>query len=145
MKILPLYERIARQSGDSAVLLDYLERRVATSDVTLGEVREAIDLAVALHRDDRMEPLLLRLVDIAADRTAGRDDATWALMELLRIKKSAGALDAAARILERAASVMPLERVMPLARDLAERAARAGQPASGRGAARALADQRPGR
>ena len=108
------------------MLLDYLERRVATSDVTLGEVREAIDLAVALHRDDRMEPLLLRLVDIAADRTGGHDDATWALMELLRIKKSAGALDAAARILERAASVMPLERVMPLARDLAERAARAG-------------------
>src|SRR5262249_1406566 len=35
-------------------------------------------------------------------------------------------LEAAARILERAADLLPLERVMPLARDLAERAGRAG-------------------
>ena len=35
VKILPLYERIARQSGDDAVLFDYLERRVATPDVTV--------------------------------------------------------------------------------------------------------------
>jgi hypothetical protein len=126
VKILPLYERIARQSGDDAVLLDYLERRVAAPDVTRGEVREAVDLAVALHRDDRLEPLLVRLADIAADRTDGRDDATWALFELLRIKKAAGQLEAAARILERAANLLPLERVMPLARDLAERAGRAG-------------------
>ena len=126
VKILPLYERIARQSGDDAVLLDYLERRVATSDVTHREVREAVDLAVALHRDDRLEPLLVRLLDIAADRADGREDATWALFELLRIKKAAGQLDAAAQILQRATELLPLERVVPLARDLAERAGRSG-------------------
>ena len=81
---------------------------------------------MALHRDDRMEPLLMRLADVAADNADGRDDATWALHELLRIKKAAGDLDAAARVLERAADLLPLERVMPLARDLAERAGRAG-------------------
>ena len=126
VKILPLYERIARQSGDDVVLLDYLERRVATSDVTHREVREAVDLAVALHRDDRLEPLLVRLLDIAADRADGREDATWALFELLRIKKGAGQLDAAAQILQRATELLPLERVVPLARDLAERAGRSG-------------------
>ncbi|HXU00707.1 MAG TPA: tetratricopeptide repeat protein, partial [Polyangia bacterium] len=126
VKILPLYERIARQSGDDAVLLDYLERRVATDDVTHREVREAIDLAVALHRDDRLEPLLLRLVDIAAGQADGRDDATWALFELLRIKKAGGNLDAAAQILQRAAELLPVERVVPLARDLAEMAGRSG-------------------
>ena len=126
VKILPLYESIARQSGDDAVLLDYLERRVAASDVTHREVREAVDLAVALHRDDRLEPLLVRLLDIAADRPDGREDATWALFELLRIKKAAGELDAAAQILQRATELLPLERVVPLARDLAERAGRSG-------------------
>jgi len=126
VKILPLYERIARQSGDDAVLLDYLERRVATPDVTHREVREAIDLAVALHRDDRLEPLLMRLLDIAAGNPDGREDATWALFELLRIKKAAGNLDAAAQILQRASELLPMERVVPLARDLAERAGRSG-------------------
>ena len=91
------------------------------------EVREAVDLAVALHRDDRMEPLLVRLADIAAERADGRDDATWALLELLRIKKAAGDLDAAAQHpAARRGACCPLERVMPLARDLAERAGRAG-------------------
>ena len=133
VKILPLYERIARQSGDGAVLLDYLERRVAAPDVTIAEVREAIDAAVALNRDDRLEPLLLRLADVAVDRADGHEAATWALLELLRIKKGAGDLDAAARILERAAEVLPIERVMPLARDLAERAGRAGNLRLGAG------------
>jgi tetratricopeptide (TPR) repeat protein len=126
VKILPLYERIARQSGDDGVLLDYLERRVGAADATVNEVREAVDLAVALHRDDRLEPLLMRLADIAAARPEGRDDATWALFELLRIKKAAGDLDAAAHILQRAAELLPVERVLPLARDLAERAGRSG-------------------
>jgi hypothetical protein len=126
VKILPLYERIARQSGDDGVLLDYLERRVAAPDASVSEVREAVDLALALHRDDRLEPLLLRLADIAAGRPEGRDDATWALFELLRIKKAAGDLDAAAHILQRAAELLPVERVLPLARDLAERAGRSG-------------------
>jgi tetratricopeptide (TPR) repeat protein len=126
VKILPLYERIARQSGDDAVLLDYLERRVATPEVTSRDVREAIDLAVALHRDDRVEPLLTRLADIAADRADGREDATWALFELLRIKKTAGDLDAAAHILQRASELLPLDRVVPFAHDLAERAGRSG-------------------
>ena len=67
-----------------------------------------------------------RLLDIAADRADGREDATWALFELLRIKKAAGELDAAARILQRATELLPLERVVPLARDLAERAGRSG-------------------
>jgi tetratricopeptide (TPR) repeat protein len=126
VKILPLYERIARQSGDGAVLLDYLERRAAMPDVELGEVREAIDLAVALHYTDRLEPLLARLATMAAARADGRGDATWALLELLRIKKAAGDLEAAADVLGRAAEVMPLEQVMPLARELAERAGQAG-------------------
>ena len=126
VKILPLYERIARASGDDAVLFDYLERRVATPDVSPREVREAIDLAVALNREERMEPLLVRLADVAAERGDGREDATWALFELLRIKKAAGDLDAAAHILQRASELLPLDRVVPLARDLAERAGRSG-------------------
>ena len=39
----------------------------------------------------------MRLADLAVDRADGRDDATWALLELLRIKKAAGDLEAAAR------------------------------------------------
>ena len=85
-----------------------------------------------------MEPLLVRLADVAAERGDGREDATWALFELLRIKKAAGDLDAAAHILQRASELLPLDRVVPLARVRgARRPLR--QPAPGRGAAGAPA------
>jgi tetratricopeptide (TPR) repeat protein len=126
VRILPLYERVARQSGDERTLLDYLERRAATAEATIGEVREAIDLAVALDRPDRIEPLLLRLADIAAERPDGRGHATWALLELIQRKKAAGDLEGAARALERSAELLDLERVLELASELSERAARAG-------------------
>src|SRR5439155_15477322 len=128
VKILPLYERIARQSGDERLLLDYLERHAATPAATVGEVREAVDLAVAQGAADRVEPLLLRLAELAAPRPESRRDAAWALLELIQRKRAAGDLEGAARILERAAEteVIDLERVMTLARELADRAARAG-------------------
>jgi Tfp pilus assembly protein PilF len=89
-------------------------------------VREAVDLAMALGREDRLQALLLRLTDVASAVDERRDDAAWALLELLRIKKAAGDLDGAANALARAAEVLPFDRVLPLARDLADRAGRAG-------------------
>jgi tetratricopeptide (TPR) repeat protein len=128
VKILPLYERIARQSGDEHLLLDYLERRAATPSATVAEVREAVDLAVALSEAVRVEPLLLRLAELAAKRTEGRRDAAWAFLELIQLKRAAGDLEGAARALERAAEAeaVELERLLTLSRDLAERAGRAG-------------------
>jgi tetratricopeptide (TPR) repeat protein len=128
VKILPLYERIARQSGDERLLLDYLERQAQTPAATMAEVREAVDLAVALGEQARVEPLLARLADLAGDRPEGRRDAAWALLELIQLKKAAGDLEGAARALERAADtqVVELDRVMTLARELAERASSAG-------------------
>jgi tetratricopeptide (TPR) repeat protein len=128
VKILPLYERIARQSGDERLLLDYLERQAATPAATLAEVREAVDLAVALDEPARVEPLLARLAELASQRPEGKRDAAWALLELIALRKTAGDLEGAARALERAAEteVVDLERVMTLARELAERAARVG-------------------
>ena len=72
--ILPLYERVARASGDERMLFDYLERRATSASVTVAEVREAVDLALALGRDDRVEALLLRLADLGgtAARAQGR-------------------------------------------------------------------------
>jgi tetratricopeptide (TPR) repeat protein len=128
VKILPLYERIARQSGDERLLLDYLERQAETPAATFSEVREAVDLAVALGETARVEPLLGRLAELAAARPEGRRDAAWALLELIQLRKTAGDLDGAARALERAAEteLVDLERVMALARELASRAAEAG-------------------
>ena len=145
VKILPLYERIARQSGDEHLLLDYLERQAATPAATHAEVREAVDLAVALGETARVLPLLERLAEIAAGQPDGRRDAAWALLELIQLKRTSDDLEGAARALERAAEteVIELERVMVLARDLAERAARAGNLHLGAGLLERLRSRAP--
>jgi tetratricopeptide (TPR) repeat protein len=128
VKILPLYERIARHSGDERLLLDYLERRAATPAITVAEAREAVDLAVALGEAARVEPLLVKLADIGSKAPEGRRDAAWASLELVHRRKSAGDLEGAAEALGRAAAtnVVDPERCTMLARELAERAAKAG-------------------
>jgi tetratricopeptide (TPR) repeat protein len=125
-EILPLYERVARQSGDERILLDYLERRAGTPGATVAEVREAVDLAVASNRPERVEPLLVRLADLAATQPDGGADVTWAMLELVHRRKASGDFEGAAQALERAAERLEPDRVMALARDLSERAARAG-------------------
>ena len=127
VKILPLYERIARQSGDDAVLLDYLERRVATPDV-IGRrgSRGRRPGRGARPRRRAWSRCCSGWPTSRPSAADGRDDAAWALFELIRIKKAAGDLDARRALLQRAAELLPLERVVPLARDLAERAGRAG-------------------
>ena len=128
VKILPLYERIARSSGDERLLLDYLERRAATPAITVAEAREAVDLAVALGESARVEPLLVRLAEVGSAAPEGRRDAAWASLELVQRRKSAGDLEGAAEALGRAAeaNVVEPERCTLLARELAERAAKAG-------------------
>ena len=125
-KILPLYERVARQSGDEQMLLDYLERRCATATVTVAEAREAVDLAVALQRADRIEPLLLRLAEVASERPGAEKEATWALLELVQRRKVAGDLEAAAAALEQVSDRLDPERVLSLSNELSERATRSG-------------------
>ena len=94
----------------------------------MAEAREAVDLAVALGESARVEPLLVKLAEVGAADPAGRRDAAWASLELVQRRKSAGDLDGAAEALGRAAeaNVIEPERCTLLARELAERAAKAG-------------------
>ncbi|HSS39364.1 MAG TPA: hypothetical protein VLT58_11390, partial [Polyangia bacterium] len=148
VKILPLYERIARQSGDERLLLDYLERRATTPAITVAEAREAVDLAVALGESDRVDPLLVKLAEIGAKdpAAAGRRNAAWASLELVQRKKSSGDLEGAAQALERAAAsdVVDPEKVGALARELADRAAKAGHHRLGAALLERLRARAPG-
>ena len=113
VKILPLYERIARQSGDErrAARLPRAAGRHVRRHARRGRARRSIwrsrfTATIAWSR------CCCGCVDIAADRADGREDATWALFELLRDQEGRRRSSTrAARILERAAELLPLERV----------------------------------
>ncbi|MBK7078252.1 MAG: hypothetical protein IPH44_38905 [Myxococcales bacterium] len=71
---MALYERVARNGGDSELLLDFLEKRAQLAGATPSQIREAVDMAVELGQGGRAEGLLGRAVDAAArvERWRGR-------------------------------------------------------------------------
>ena len=72
----------------------------------------------------------MNIEEVAAKDPAGRRDATWASLELIQRRKTAGDLDGAAQALARAADadVVDVDRLTTLARELADRAGRPRRP-----------------
>ena len=103
--MLPLYERLARASGDERMLLDCLERRAASRDATIDYAREGYDLAVALHEDARAEALLERVVAIGRAQPGAAAEATWGLLELAKRRRAVGDLAGAHRALAEALEI----------------------------------------
>jgi tetratricopeptide (TPR) repeat protein len=124
-QVLPLYERLARASGDNRMLLDCLERRAAEADAGVDVVREGYELAVALREDDRAEALLGRLIGVGRGRSGANGavpGAAWGLTERSRRLRARGELAGAERALVEALEVGDAAVVLPLLRDLAAEA-----------------------
>ena len=104
--VLLAYERVARSSGDPAMLLDALERAAGAGTAGMDVVREAVDLAVAAGDPARVEALLLRAVAIGEANTNGMAEAAWALVKLAEGREAAddwrGALDHLSRAIDAA-------------------------------------------
>ncbi|MDX2023481.1 MAG: tetratricopeptide repeat protein [Deltaproteobacteria bacterium] len=121
-RVMPLYERVARASGDDHMLLDFLERRAAGKEVTQQEVSEAVELALSMGESARAERLLERAVLLAEQRGQARE-AAWALLDLAQRKRASGDLRSAFKWLKEAAENSDSPRIPALLRDVAREAA----------------------
>jgi tetratricopeptide (TPR) repeat protein len=128
-RVMPLYEKVARASGNDRMLLDFLERRAATPQAQQAEVREGVELALALGEKARAEALLERAVALGQQRKGGLREASWALVELAERRRAAGDLDGAARLLEEGREASGSPRVLSGLRDIAREAARQNKTA----------------
>ncbi|MBA3539075.1 MAG: tetratricopeptide repeat protein, partial [Deltaproteobacteria bacterium] len=54
-KVLAMYERVARNGGDTELLLDFLERRAALATATAQQIKEAVDVAIDQGQEQRAE------------------------------------------------------------------------------------------
>lgn len=93
--LLGLWERSARQSGDKAEILAFVEHRVLSADpaegaASLEDVREGAGLAVELGQDARAEALLEKGVAIAESGLDGLAGALWILRSLSERRQAAG-------------------------------------------------------
>jgi tetratricopeptide (TPR) repeat protein len=102
---LRVYERVARASGNKDLLLDYLEKRSSSDDVTLGELREAADIAIERADSSLAERFLTQAVERASDSAEDASTAISISTDLARINKDRGDFRAAVDWMERAASL----------------------------------------
>ena len=114
--VLAVYERVARSSGDPAMLLDALERAAAAGSAGMEVVREAVELAAAAGDASRVEALLRRAVEIGEANTNGMVEAVWALVKLASLREAAGRLAAALDHLGRAVEFAEHEEAARLCR-----------------------------
>jgi len=91
--LLALWERSARQSGDKAEVLAFVEHQVlkgSPETVSLEDVREGSTLAVEQGQDARAEAILERGVAIAQQGLDGMAGALWILEALSARRRAAG-------------------------------------------------------
>lgn len=121
-KVLAMYERVARNGGDQELLLDFLERRAGLPTATPKEIREAVDLAIELAKDDRAEALLVRAVAAARNTVDGLASAPWAVLALAERRLEANDLEQARDLTYEIAPIAEPEQVDGLAMRVATRA-----------------------
>jgi lipopolysaccharide biosynthesis regulator YciM len=101
---LVLYGKVTRAAGDEELFLDYLEKRIASADATLQDVREASELLEKRQADSaRIQELLHRAVELAETSDGGLGQALWAPLGIARHLESKGELEQAATWLSQAA------------------------------------------
>ncbi len=121
-RVMTMYERVARQSGDGELLLDFLERRAALENATPAQIREAVDVAVEHGADARAEALLVRAVAAARETADGIGGSPWAVLALAERRLAAGDLQAARDLTYEIAPIAEAEQIDGLAMRIATRA-----------------------
>ncbi|MCB9565054.1 MAG: tetratricopeptide repeat protein [Kofleriaceae bacterium] len=127
--VMALYERVARNGGDSELLLDFLEKRAGLADATPSQIREAVDVAVELGQPARAEALLVRAVEAARQTVDGVAGAVWAVVALTQRRIAQGQLEGARDLVYEIAPIAEPDQVDPLALEVAGHAATAGDGA----------------
>ena len=122
-KVLALYDRVARNSGDPGLRLDFLERRAALSGVTGQQVREAVELALDVGQDARAEALLQRAIEHARGSAEGPASAVWAMLTLAERRVAAGELLGARDLIYDSIGNAEPRQIDPLIAKLARKAA----------------------
>ena len=130
VRVLPVYEKVARASNDDRVLLDFLDRRAALPGARLGEVREGVELAVSLGEGERAERMLAHAIEIARQSSGGLREGVWAIVDLSRRLRARGDLAGAARVLEDVRDEWANPRLTPLVRETAKMAAASNDSAA---------------
>ena len=119
------YERVARNSGDNELLLDYLEKRAQLPGTTPAQIREAVAVALDVGQELRAEALLERAVAAAREADGGVAESSWAVRQLAERRLAADKLTVARDLVYEVASTADADEVSRL---LGESIRAAGSP-----------------
>lgn len=117
IRVLPVYEKVARASKNERLLLDFYERRAVLPDTLISDVRDGVELAVTLGEGERAERLLAQA--IAIGHRTSLHEAVWAVLDLSRRLRARGELAKSAEVLLDARDEWTNPRLTPTVRETA--------------------------
>jgi tetratricopeptide (TPR) repeat protein len=120
IRVLPVYEKVARSSKNERLLLDFYERRAVLPDTLISDLRDGVALAVTLGEGERAERLLAQAI-VIGHRTS-LHDAVWAVLDLSRRLRARGELAKSAEVLLEARDEWTNPRLTPMVRETARAA-----------------------
>ncbi len=121
-ELVELYEEVVRKLGDPRMLLGFLEGRSQRDDVPFYVLREAIALADTLADDEKVEALLGRTVELAAQRNGAINELVWAYTTQANRRRVAGDLVGAIALVRQAKEAADYGAVFDIALELAQQA-----------------------
>ncbi len=116
VRMMTLYERVARVGGDAELLLDFLHKQALGPTATPAQVREAVELATAQADHARAETLLRRTVAAARDNGEGLGGAAWAALALADVRLAQGDVAGTKELIDELAGVAEPDEVDALAK-----------------------------
>ncbi len=120
-RVVALFERVVRASGNEAALADALLQVVRLPGAHTEALREGVELARKLENKE-LERQLLEAALREDAKELEPDDAGWAFGELSTLEEAAGDLGRALDLREKAAHLLPPDRARPLLLSVASRA-----------------------
>lgn len=120
--LLELYDHVARQLGDDAVLLEAIERRAALAETPPEYIREGVELATTLGEAERAEEMMVRAVETGSSLLDGAQRVAWAMLGLARRRLAGGDLAAAVKWIGEAAEGAAEAELFALGEEIADAA-----------------------
>ncbi len=118
-RLLNLFEKVARQSEDKALLLDYLEEKSNVPNVTALEIKEGAVLALDMKENTKADILMKKMLEARCETQEDRDAVLWAVLTSAELRKAEGDLEGAMKWLNDAAEISSPMQVFDLSLDIA--------------------------
>ena len=123
-RLLRIFEKVARESDDEAMKLEYLDLKASLPSATPSMIREGAELALMMNAEEQAEVFMRRMIEAREEGTEDKQAVTWAVLTLAERRKDAGDPEGALNWLMDAGDIVTVPDIFDIGLKIGEQAAK---------------------